>query len=71
MSITSGIVAFVNQANGSRIEGTYVADTGISWLIKPEGHPVQALLKTEWASVPVEYTPIEDIFRLIEGVDRG
>jgi hypothetical protein len=67
MSITSGIVAFENKTTGTRIEGSFVADTGISWLVKAEGRPVQALLKTEWVPIPVTFDPSEEILRLIEG----
>lgn len=67
MGVTTGIVAFENKETGARIEGVYIADTGISWMVKPEGKPVQALLKSEWWSVPVVFKEFEDIFRLVEG----
>jgi hypothetical protein len=44
-------VAFENNATGARIEGEFVADTGVSWMLKPTNKPVQALAKTEWSSV--------------------
>lgn len=57
-------VAFVSNVNGARIEGEFVADTGISWMVKPAGKPVQALQKTEWTSVAPAFqrSSYDDLF---------
>lgn len=44
-------VSFVNKANGARIDGEFIADTGPTWMVKPSNKPVQVLSKAEWESV--------------------
>lgn len=57
-------VAFVNNASGARLEGEFVADSGVSWMVKPAGKPVQVLAKSEWTSAApsAPRSPFEDIF---------
>lgn len=43
--------AFQNKTTGARLEGEFIADTGPTWMIKPAGHPVAVLAKSEWDSV--------------------
>lgn len=51
MTTTFAKVAFINKATGARLEGEHIADTGPTWLIKPDGRPALAILKAEWESV--------------------
>lgn len=62
-------VAFVNNASGARLEGEFVADTGISWMVKPAGKPVQVLQKSEWTSAAPagRRTNYDNIFDLFGG----
>lgn len=62
-------VAFENNASGARLEGEFIADTGPTWMMKPAGKPVQALLKTEWTSVTPtrSRTDYQDIFDMFGG----
>lgn len=62
-------VAFENKASGARLEGEFIADTGISWMVKPAGRPVQVLQKSEWDSVApsAQRTNYDDIFNLFGG----
>ena len=56
-------------AEDLRGEPRLVADTGPTWLVKPEsGAPVQVLQKTEWTSVPPRQAdPFGDIFSIFGG----
>lgn len=58
----SANVAFTNNATGAYLEGTYIADTGPTWMVKPDGKPVQVILKAEWTSVQVRRADFGDIF---------
>lgn len=55
-------VSFVNNATGARLDGEFIADTGPTWMMKPKGKPVQALLKSEWTSAPTRTDDFSDIF---------
>jgi ABC-type sugar transport system substrate-binding protein len=58
-------VAFVNNENGSYLEGEYIADTGPTWLVKPKDKTVAVLNKSEWSSVPVRRSSgFDDIFSM-------
>lgn len=63
-------VAFVNNASGARLEGEFVADTGIAWMVKPVGKPVQVLQKSDWTSAaPANRRGnYDDIFSMFGGV---
>lgn len=65
-------VAFENKGTGARLEGEFVADTGVSWMIKPAGKPVQVLSKTEWDSAAPAASGggYEDIFSSMFGGRR-
>ncbi|WP_406245882.1 hypothetical protein ACI7YT_12640 [Microbacterium sp. M] len=65
-------VAFESNANGARLEGEFVADTGIAWMVKPAGRPIQVLQKSEWTSVaPSTSKPnFDDIFDMFKGGRR-
>ena len=61
-------VAFENRATGARLEGEFIADTGPTWLMKPHGHAVQALNKTEWTSTaPAPRRNYDNLFNDIFG----
>lgn len=62
-------VAFENKATGARLEGEFVADTGVSWMMKPAGKPVQVLQKSEWDSaVPAaQGSSYDDLFSRFGG----
>lgn len=53
-------VAFVNEASGARLEGEFIADTGPTWMVKPQGKPVQVLQKSEWISAPTQSSGLDD-----------
>lgn len=62
-------VAFENNASGARLEGEFVADTGIAWMVKPAGKPVQTLSKSEWTSAAptARRFPWDDAFSTFGG----
>lgn len=63
-------VAFANNINGARIDGQFIADTGPTWMVKPEGKPVQVLKKSEWTSIPANNGGFDDIFGAFFGGRR-
>jgi hypothetical protein len=45
-------VAFRSRVNGARLDGEFIADTGVAWLVKPDGnYPVYTVQRNEWDSV--------------------
>lgn len=65
-------VAFESNANGARLEGEFVADTGVAWMVKPAGRPVQVLQKSEWTSVApsASRTGYDDFLDQFKGARR-
>ncbi|MDF2506345.1 MAG: hypothetical protein K0Q52_204 [Microbacterium sp.] len=48
----SARVSFEHNTSGARVEGEYIADTGIAWMVKAGNLPVLVLSQDEWSSVP-------------------